>query len=53
MKEAIFLTVFAPFILAIAYITGSILLKSLAVLYADAFSLMGWNTPRKKLDDVL
>jgi hypothetical protein len=44
---------FAPFILAISYIVCSVMLKTLAVVYADAFSLMGWDTPRKKLDAIL
>jgi len=44
---------FAPFILAIAYIVCSIMLKTLAVVYADTLSLMGWDAPRKKLDAIL
>jgi len=53
MKEVIFLIVFAPVMLAIAYIFCSVMLKTLAVLYADALSLMGWDTPRRKLDAFL
>jgi hypothetical protein len=53
MNELIFIIVFAPFILAIAYIVSSVMLKTLAVMYADALSLMGWDTPRKKLDAIL
>lgn len=53
MKELIFVVVFAPVLLAIAYIFCSVMLKTLAVLYADALSLMGFDAPRRKLDAFL
>ena len=49
--EMLILGIFlAPFVLAIVYITGNILLRTLAVLWVDAFSLMGWDTPKKYVE---
>lgn len=49
--EMLILGIFlAPFVLAIVYITGNILLRTLAVLWVDAFSLMGWDAPKKYVE---
>lgn len=50
MEYIILAIVFMPFILAVLFISGSILLKSILVLWADAFSIMGWEQPKKYLE---
>ena len=50
MEYIIFGILFAPFIMVAFYITTTVLLKCVMVLWADAFSAMGWDAPKKYLE---
>lgn len=50
MEMILLAIIFAPFIIVASYITLSILVKMLMVIWADAFSLMGWNTPKEYMN---
>lgn len=50
MEYIIFGILFAPFCMVALYVTTTILFKSIAVFWADAFSVMGWNAPKKYIE---